>query len=115
MSIKPGPSPWKKGIREPKTEFREAKTKKSGKEENQRLRDEAQRFRDEVASQKEKEIRLTVENDFLKRRDEEWRLERNTERAERNADRAMFQTIISNVMNGMEDRKRKRNGEEEMK
>jgi hypothetical protein len=86
-----------------------------GKEEVQRFRDEAQRFRDELSSMKEKEIRLTVENDFLKRRDEEMRLERNTERAERNVDRSMLQSMMSNLMNGLEDRKRKRNDDEETK
>jgi hypothetical protein len=86
-----------------------------GKEENQRfrddaqrLRDESQRFRDEVSSLKEKEAAMRVEIEYLKRRDEEMRLERN-------ADRAMFQTMMSNLMNGIEDRKRKRNDEEEMK
>jgi hypothetical protein len=85
------------------------------KDEIQRVKEENQRFRDEVSSLKEKEIRLTVENDFLKQRDEDMRLERNTERVERTADRAMFQSMISSLMNGAEDRKRKRNDEEETK
>jgi predicted RNase H-like nuclease (RuvC/YqgF family) len=79
-----------------------------GKDENQRLRDEAQRYRDEVSSLKEKEIRLTVENEYLKRRDEEMRLERN-------AERVMFQTMMSNLIGGPDDRKRKRNEDEETK
>jgi hypothetical protein len=79
-----------------------------GKEEVQRFRDEAQRFRDDAASLKEKEIRLTVENEFLKRIDEQLRLERN-------ADRALIQTMISNLIGGPDDRKRKRNEDEETK
>jgi predicted RNase H-like nuclease (RuvC/YqgF family) len=93
-----------------------------GKEENQRLRDEAQRcrdesqrYRDDLSSMKEKEAAMRVEIEYLKRRDEESRLERNADRADRNADRAMLQTMISNLMNGAEDRKRKRNDEEETK
>jgi outer membrane murein-binding lipoprotein Lpp len=61
---------------------------KSMEEENQRAKGEIQaakdenlRFRDEVSSLKEKEIRLIAENEYLKRREEEHRLERNTERA----------------------------------
>jgi hypothetical protein len=75
------------------------------KEENQRIRDEAQRIRDEVSSLKEKETRLTVENEYHKRREEEMRLERT-------ADRAMLQTMMSSLMNGLEDRKRKRSDDE---
>ena len=97
------------------------------KDENQKGKEEVQRFKDEISSMKEKEIRLSVENEYLKRRDEqlrveneyfkrkeeEWRLERNTDRVERTAERTMFQTMISNLMNGTEDRKRKRNDDEE--
>jgi FtsZ-binding cell division protein ZapB len=104
------------------------------KDEIQRSRDEIQRFRDEVSSLKEKEIRLTVENEYLKHREEELRSERNaerarltveneylkrkeeefsTERAERTAERAMLQTMILSLMNGMEDGKRKRNDDDE--
>jgi predicted nuclease with TOPRIM domain len=72
------------------------------KEENQRGKDEIQRFRDELSSVKEKEARLTVEVEYLKRRDEGLR-------AERNAERVMFQSMMSNLMNGIEDRKRNRN------
>jgi hypothetical protein len=93
-----------------------------GKDENQRLRDEAQRFKDELSSMREKEAAMRVEIEYLKRRDEEMRLERNTERAERNAervernaDRSMLQSMMSSLMNGIEDRKRKRNDEEESK
>jgi hypothetical protein len=71
---------------------------KSVEEENRRLKEE-------VSSLKEKEIRLTVENEFHKRREEELRLERNE----------VFQTMISSLMNGLEDRKRKRNDDEETK
>jgi hypothetical protein len=88
---------------------------KNVEEENQRFRDQAQRFRDEVSSLKEKEAAMRVEIEYLKRRDEESRLERNADRVDRNAERAMFQTMISNLMNGAEDRKRKRNDEEETK
>jgi predicted RNase H-like nuclease (RuvC/YqgF family) len=73
-----------------------------------RAKDENQKLKDEVSSLKEKEIRLTVENEFLRRRDEEIRLERN-------AERVMFQTIMSNLICGIEDRKRKRNDNEETK
>jgi hypothetical protein len=81
---------------------------KSMEEEIQRAKEEVQRFRDEMISLKEKEIRLTVENEFLKRRDEENRLERN-------AERVMFQTMMSSLIVGNEDRKRKRNEDEETK
>jgi hypothetical protein len=84
-----------------------------GKEENQRLRDENQRAKDEISSLKEKEMRFTLEIEFFKRKEEEWRLERNTDRAERTAERAMFQAMMSNLMNGTEDRERKRNDEQE--
>jgi predicted nuclease with TOPRIM domain len=70
--------------------------------ENQRTKEEIQRFRDEVSSLKEKEAALKVEIEYLKRREEEMRVERN-------ADRAMLQSMISNLMNGIDDRKRKRN------
>jgi predicted RNase H-like nuclease (RuvC/YqgF family) len=90
------------------------------KDEIQRGKDEIQRFRDEVTSLKEKEIRLAVENEYLKRRDEELRLVRTAEseyykrrdeelRLELNA----FQTTMSSLMNGMEDRKRKRNDDDD--
>jgi predicted RNase H-like nuclease (RuvC/YqgF family) len=72
---------------------------KSVEEENQRLKEE-------VSSLKEKEIRLTVENEFHKRREEELRL------LERNE---VFQTMISSLMNGLEDLKRKTNDDEETK
>jgi hypothetical protein len=75
------------------------------KEENQRGKEENQRFRDEASSLKEKEAAMKVEIEYLKRREEE-------SRTERIAERAMFQTIISNLMNGIDDRKRKRNDEE---
>jgi hypothetical protein len=78
------------------------------KDEIQRSKEENQRFRDEVSSLKEKEARFTVEIDYLKRREDELR-------AERNADRAMLQSMMSSLMNGLEDRKRKRNDEEETK
>jgi colicin import membrane protein len=104
-------------------EIQRAKDEKQrGKDENQRLRDEAQRFKDELSSMREKEAAMRVEIEYLKRRDEEMRLERNTERAERNAervernaDRSMLQSMMSSLMNGAEDRKRKRNDEEESK
>ena len=70
--------------------------------ENQRTKEEIQRFRDEVSSLKEKEAALKVEIEYLKRREEEMRVERN-------ADRAMLQSMMSNLMNGIDDRKRKRN------
>jgi len=80
---------------------------KSTEEENWRVQDEIQRLRDEASSLKDKEIRVNVENEFLKRRDEECRLERT-------AERAMYQTMISGFMtNELEDRKRKRNDDEE--
>jgi FtsZ-binding cell division protein ZapB len=75
---------------------------KSVEEKIQRAKDEFQRFRDEISSLKEEKIAITIENEYLKRRDEELRLDRT-------AERAMFQTMISSLMNGLEDRKRKRN------
>ena len=52
---------------------------------------------------------MLEENEFLKRREEELRLERT-------ADRAIFQTMTSSLMmNGIEDRKRKRNEDDETK
>jgi chromosome segregation ATPase len=97
-----------------------------GKEENQRFRDDTQQLRNELSSLKEKEAAMKVEIEYLKRREEELRLERTTEieylkrredesRTERIAERAMFQTMISSLMNGPEDRKRKRNDDEETK
>jgi hypothetical protein len=86
---------------------------KNVEEENHRGKEENQRFRDEVSSLREKEGAMRVEIEYLKRREEEIRLERNTERADRTAERAMLQSMISNLMNGAEDRKRKRNDEEE--
>ena len=106
------------------------------KEENQRAKDEIQRLRneiqsgkDEVTTLKEKDIRVAVENEYLKRiheqlrldneyfkrREDELRLERNTERAERSAERAMFQTMMSSLISGTEDRKRKRDEDEATK
>jgi len=76
-----------------------------GKEEIQRGKEENQRFRDELSSLKEKEIALRVENEFLKRREEEFRVERT-------ADRALIQTMISSLITGTDDRKRKRNDDE---
>jgi hypothetical protein len=81
---------------------------KSVEEEIQRAKDENQRGKDELSSLKEKEIALRVENEYLKRREEE-------SRTERIAERAMFQTMISSLITGTEDRKRKRNDEEESK
>jgi predicted RNase H-like nuclease (RuvC/YqgF family) len=75
------------------------------KEESQRTKAKYQRVKEEVSSLKEKEVKWTVENEFLKRRDKELRLERT-------AERDMFQTMISNLMNGPENRKRKRNEDE---
>jgi hypothetical protein len=104
-----------------------------GKDENQRFRDDTQQFRNELSSLKEKEAAMKVEIEYLKRREEESRTERIAERAkltaeneylkrkdeelrlERLAERAMFQTMISSLMNGLEDRKRKRNDDEETK
>jgi hypothetical protein len=87
--------------------------------ENQRAKEENQRAKDEISSLKEKEIRLTTENEFLRRRDEERRSEndyfkrRDEElRLERTAERAMVQTMMSSLLSGMEDRKRKRNDDE---
>jgi hypothetical protein len=99
------------------------------KDEIQRAKGENQRSKDEVATLKEKEIRVALENEYLKRiheqlrldneyfkrRDEELRLERNTERAERSAERAMFQTMMSSLISGTEDRKRKRDEDEATK
>jgi predicted RNase H-like nuclease (RuvC/YqgF family) len=78
------------------------------KDEIQRGKDEIQRFRDEMTSLKEKEIRLNVEVEYLKRIDEQLRLERN-------AERVMFQSMMSNLICGIDDRKRKRNEDEETK
>jgi hypothetical protein len=95
---------YKKNVEE---ENRRAKAENQrDKEENQQLRDEALRCRDEVSSLKQKEAAMKVEIEYLKRREEESRLERT-------ADRTMLQSMISNLMNGAEDRKRKRNDEEE--
>jgi RNA recognition motif-containing protein len=102
---------------------------KNMEEENQRSKEENQQLKEEVSSLKEKDAatrveieylkrrdeQLRVENEYFKRKEEEWRLERNTDRAERTAERAMFQAMISNLMNGTEDRKRKRNDDEESK
>jgi len=77
-----------------------------GKEENQRFRDDSQQLRNEVSSLKEKEAAMKVEIEYLKRREEE-------SSTERIAERAMFQTMISSLMNGPEDRKRKRNDNDE--
>jgi hypothetical protein len=93
------------------------------------LEEENQSSKDEVATLKEKEIRVALENEYLKRihdqlrldneylkrRDEELRLERNTERAERSSERAMFQTMMSSLISGTEDRKRKRDEDEATK
>jgi FtsZ-binding cell division protein ZapB len=85
---------------------------KSVEDEIQRSKDDNQRFRDEVSSLKEKEIRLTVEVEYLKRIDEQLRLEneylkrRDEERA---AERVMSQTMMSTLIRGLENRKRKRN------
>jgi hypothetical protein len=82
-----------------------AKVKKVEKE-IRRVKDENQKLKEEVLSLKERDISMRVENEYLKRREEELRLELNTERT-------MFQTTISSLMNGMEDRKRKRNDEDD--
>jgi hypothetical protein len=105
---------------------------KNMEEENQRSKEENQRLRDEMKSLKEKEIRLNVEVEYLKRIDEQLRLERNAERVrltveidylkrreeelrlDRTAERAMFQTMMSSLLNsGIEDRKRKRDDDDE--
>jgi hypothetical protein len=81
---------------------------KSVEEENQRAKEEIQRFRDELSSLKEEKISMRVEIEYLKRIDEQLRLERN-------AERVMFQTMMSNLIGGPDDRKRKRNEDEESK
>ena len=73
-----------------------------------RAKEENQRFRDEVSSLKEKEAAMKVEIEYLKRIDEQLRLERN-------AERVMFQSMMSNLIGGPDDRKRKRNEDEETK
>jgi uncharacterized protein (DUF3084 family) len=97
-------------------------------DEIRRFRDDIQRGNDEVSCLKENEIRLNSENDilklkverlqgeneFLNRREEELRLERDKQRVEWSA-RAMFQSVISSLISGVEDRKRKRNDDEEKK
>jgi hypothetical protein len=82
-----------------------AKVKKVEKE-IRRVKDDNQQLKEEVLSLKERDISMRVENECLKRREEELRLELNTERT-------MFQTTISSLMNGLEDRKRKRNDEDD--
>jgi hypothetical protein len=72
------------------------------------MEEENHRAKDELSSLKEKEAAMKVEIEYLKRRDEELRLERN-------AERAMFQATISSLTNGIEDRKRKRNDDDETK
>jgi DNA repair exonuclease SbcCD ATPase subunit len=78
------------------------------------VEEESRRDKDEITSLKEKEIRLTVENEFLKRREEELR-RREEELCRREeelrSDRTMLQTMMSSLMNGIDDRKRKRNEE----
>jgi predicted RNase H-like nuclease (RuvC/YqgF family) len=81
---------------------------KNMEEEIQRGKDENQRFRDEVSSLKGKEAAMRVEIEYLKRIDEQLRLERN-------AERLMFQSMMSNLIGGPDDRKRKRNEDEETK
>ena len=46
----------------------------------ERISEQRKRFRDEVSSLKEKEIRLNVEVEYLKRIDEQLRLERTADR-----------------------------------
>jgi predicted RNase H-like nuclease (RuvC/YqgF family) len=96
------------------------------KDEIQRGKDEIQRFRDEVSFLKEKEAAIRVEMEYLKRRQEEMRLEHNAERVrmtteieyykrrdeELRLELNAFQTTISSLMNGTEDRKRKRNDDD---
>jgi hypothetical protein len=86
---------------------------KNVEEENRRVKEENQRIRDEVSSMKEKETRLNVENEYHKRREEEMRLERNADRVERTEDQDMLKTMMSSLMNVLEDRKRKRSDDEE--
>jgi hypothetical protein len=69
------------------------------KDEIQRVKDENERLKEQILSLKEREITLRVENEFPHRRDQE--------------DRAMLHTMMPSMMNGMEDRKRKRNNEDE--
>jgi hypothetical protein len=78
------------------------------KDEIQKGKEEVQRFRDEVTSLKEEKISMRVEIEYLKRIDEQLRLERN-------AERVMFQSMMSNLIGGPDDRKRKRNDDEETK
>jgi hypothetical protein len=84
------------------------------KEENQRFRDDTQQLRNEVSSLKEKDPRFTVEIEYLKRREEESRTERTTEieYLKRREDESRTERIAEK-MNGLEDRKRKRNDDEE--
>jgi hypothetical protein len=82
------------------------------------VEEESRRDKDEITSLKEKEIRLTVENEFLKRKEEELRRrEEELRRREEglHSDRAMLQTMMSSLNNGIEDRKRRRNQDEETK
>jgi hypothetical protein len=105
---------------------------KSVEEESRRDKNKIQRDKDEITSLKEKEIRLTVENEFLKRREEELRRreeelgrreeelgrrEKELRRREEGlySDRTILQTMMSSQNNGIEDRKRKRNEDDETK
>jgi hypothetical protein len=96
-----------------------------------RAKEENQRFRDEVSSLKEKEAAMKVEIEYLKRIDEQLRLERNAERvrltveinylkrreeelrAEWAAERALSHTMMSSLISGLEGRKRKRDDDDE--
>jgi len=75
------------------------------------LQEEVQGLKEEVISLKEREFAMRVENEIFKGREEE--LRHRVE--ELRSDRAMFQTMISSLINGTEDRKRKRNDDEETK
>jgi type IV secretory pathway VirB10-like protein len=84
---------------------------KNVEEENQRSKEENQQLKEKVSSLKEKEAAMKVEIEYLKRRDEE--LRRREEDLRRREEGLHSDRPMSSLMNGMEDRKRKRNGDDD--
>jgi hypothetical protein len=97
-----------------KSKYAEEENQKT-KDENQQLKEEVQRLKNELTSLKEKEMKLTIENEYLNRKEEDLRRREQELRLERTSERAMFQSMMSNLIGGPEDRKRKRNEDEETK
>jgi chromosome segregation ATPase len=79
------------------------------KDEYRKSKDEVERFRDEVSSLREKGIAMRVEIEYLSRTEEDLRRREQELRLERTSERAMFQSMMSNLIGGPEDRKRKLN------